>query len=161
MTVKGASLDEGVQFEEPDALIRWGAPVAELMTAFTTNGLGGPRRVTAGYYAAACRLFGGLKTQVGFHFAPQSDEGALKELELFDNGQREIEQSYQLFHQKLVERFGPPKVQRRGTLGVNLPHCEWRMGAVSITHYAMDRFGPEEHLNIRKDRRAFWRNMFP
>jgi hypothetical protein len=151
-------LDKGFPLEAPDVSIRWGASVTDLVTAFTERGFSEPRRVTPGYYTAVCQALGGLKVQVGFHFEPQSDEGRLGELEIFDNGEREIERSYRLFHERLVQQFGVPTREDRGPLGESMPNCEWRSGSTTVMHYAMDRFGPEEHLRIRKGG-AGWSNM--
>lgn len=158
MTARDATLHAGFRLDEPNVSIAWGASVADVLKAFADLGLGEPRRVAAGYYTSACRALGGLNVQVGFRFEPQTDAGALRELELFDNGEPEIARSYQLFQEKLVQRFGLPTIERPGPLGQSMPDCEWRLGAVTITHYAMDRFGPEEHLRIRKGGASVWRN---
>ncbi len=158
MTRNGGTLEDGLRLEEPDVWIRWGASVTEVLNALTHSGLSEPQRVTAGYYTSSCRALGGLKVQVGFHFEPESDAGVLQELELFDNGEREIERSYRLFHEKLVQQFGNPMREEPGPLGESMPNCEWRVGSVSVMHYVMDRFGPEEHLRIRRRAASVWRN---
>jgi len=129
--------------------------MADFLKAFTNEGQVAPRLVAPGYYVARCQILGGLGAQVGFHFEPKNDDGRLKELELFDNGEHDIEKSYQVFHERLVQVFGEPQEEKRGACGASMPDREWHVGPVSVVHYVMDRFGPEEHLTVRKERSAF------
>jgi hypothetical protein len=150
MTVGKSDLSVGFRLEDPAVLVPWGASVEDLLSTFRAQGHA-PRRVTASYYTAAGRLFGGTEAKIGFHFGRWESPDGLEHVELFDNGEREIEKSYQVFHRSLVEQFGEPTVREPGDLGPSMPYCEWRVGSVRILHYVMDRFGPEEHLTLRKN----------
>lgn len=148
-------LANGFQLETPDLWLPWDITMAELLKAFNKQRQVAPRLVAPGYYVARCQMFGGLDAQVGFHFEPKNDIGLLKELELFDNGERDIERSYQVFDERLVQLFGEPNDEKRGACSTSMPDREWHVGSVSIVHYVMDRFGPEEHLVIRKEPSTF------
>jgi hypothetical protein len=149
------NLSAGFQFERPDLWIPWDTTLADFRRAFAHHTGNAPRLVAPGYYVARCQVLGGLVAQVGFHFEPSSDAGQLKELELFDNGEPDIEASYRVFHEGLVRLFGQPVKQKPSACGVSMPDCEWHVGSVSIAHYIMDRFGPEEHLRFRKEPSPF------
>jgi hypothetical protein len=144
------SLSKGFRIEDPEVLIAWGSPVAEVLEAFATKGAAEPRQVTPLYYTAPCTILGGLRCEVGFHFEGKGSSSSLKKIELFGNGERNIETSYRVFQDRLLKHFGSPTIEKAGTLGVSMPDCRWRVGSVAILHYAMDRFGPEEHLWIEK-----------
>jgi hypothetical protein len=152
---KRRDLAKGFQLETPDLWLSWDTTAAQLLEAFTKQRQVAPRLVAPGYYVARCHVLGGLGAQVGFHFEPKNDAGLLKELELFDNGERDIERSYQVFHERLVQLFGEPNEEKRSACGGSMPDREWHVGSVSIVHYVMDRFGPEEHLIVRRERSAF------
>lgn len=121
-----------------------------MLGEFARLGWEQPVRVAPGYYTSECWVFGGLRVKIGFHFRPQTETGRLRELEFFDNGEKDICRSYELFHASLLRVFGPPTSTCRGDLGHAMPACEWRLGRVSIRHFTIDRFGPEEHLRFRQ-----------
>ena len=148
-------LAKGFQLETPNFWLPWDITMAEFLKAFTNQRQVAPRLVAPGYYVARCQIFGGLGAQVGFHFEPKNDAGLLKELELFDNGETDIEKSYHVFHERLVQLLGEPHEEKRGACGASMADREWHVGPVSIVHYVMDRLGPEEHLRVRKERSAF------
>jgi hypothetical protein len=145
----------GVQLEMPALWIPWDVSVRDFLKLFTDNKQSVPRLVASGYYVARCHILHGLNTQVGFHFEPANDGGRFNELELFDNGENDIEKSYRVFHERLVYLFGEPTKRTGGTFSVSMPTCEWRLGSVNILHYVTDRFGPEEHVRIRKRQLTF------
>ncbi len=144
------SLSKGFQIEDPDVLVAWGSPVAEVLRAFVTKGAGEPRQVTQLYYTARCMILGGLWCEVGFHFEAKGSSSSLKKIELFGNGERDIETSYRVFQDRLLKHFGSPTIEKPGTLGVSMPDRRWHVGSVVILHYVIDRFGPEEHLSIER-----------
>jgi hypothetical protein len=150
MTGSKSELALGLRLEDPAVLIPWGASIDEVLGMFRAHGRDEPRKVTASYYTSATRLVGGTRVKVGFHFGRKEAPAGLEQFELFDNGEREIEKSYQLFHRSLVEQFGEPSLQRAGDLGASMPYCEWRAGSVQLVHYVIDRFGPEEHVTLGK-----------
>jgi hypothetical protein len=82
---------------------------------------------------------------IGFHFEPQN--GQLNELEFFrmkyDNQQKSLT-NFKFFH----IRFGQPTSATKENEGFN--NYEWRINDVQIVHYVFDRFGPEEHMRIKK-----------
>jgi len=120
------------------------------LKAFAAAGAGAPRQVTPLYYIARGTVLGGLQCQVGFHFEAKGSSSSLNKIQLFDNGERDIEASYRAFQDRLLQQFGPPTIQKAGALSSSMPDCEWRVGPARILHYVMDRFGPEEHLWIHK-----------
>jgi hypothetical protein len=121
------SVRKGLTLEEPSIRIPWGIRQPDLRALFAdTGGHAGLRLVTQGYYVARCRALGGLDTQVGFHFRPQSENGILAELEFFDSGQRQLEASYKLYQQHLEQVFGPPSRTQGGSFSAELPSHEWR-----------------------------------
>src|SRR5207249_6586787 len=150
-----SEIAQGIQLEAPHLWIPWDMTMAEFIQVFADHTQAAPRLVSPGDYVARCQLLRGLVAQVGFHFEPSDTAGRLNELELFDNGERDIEQSYRLFHERLVRVFGEPSKHRTGALGTWMPDCQWRIGSVTIVHYVMDRFGPREHLRFRKGRAIF------
>ena len=145
----------GIQLETPALWIPWGIGVREFAKTFTDTTQSVLRLVAPGYYVARCQILQGLVTHVGFHFEPANDSGHFNELELFDNGEEDIEKSYRLFHDRLVQAFGKPNRRRDGAVSPSMPECEWNVGPVTIVHYVVDRFGPEEHLRFRKGTFAF------
>jgi hypothetical protein len=87
-----------------------------------------------------------LTHKLGFHFEPRSG-GRLVELEFFRDSYQNLGASYRDFQERFEREFGPPSKTKPGDQG--LPSHEWIMGAVSIHHFILDRFGPEEHMRVR------------
>lgn len=123
--------------------VPWGISTEELVDLLPSP----PRRVTGGYYTIACTSLGGLHHQLGFHFRPRPS-GRLRELEFFRTAYPDINDSFQQFQRHLVATFGEPAEQFDGDQG--LPGYTWKLGPAQIQHYVFDRFGPEEHVRIRR-----------
>jgi hypothetical protein len=85
---------------------------------------------------------------VGFHFRPQSETGALAELEFFDNGSHDLQASFAVYQRHLELAFGKPSHTSAGSFSSDMPSYEWRRGRLRVSHFVMDRFGPEEHVRI-------------
>jgi hypothetical protein len=56
--------------------------------------------------------------------------------------------SFREFQEHLVDVFGPPL--RTWGSQKTFPAHRWLIEDVGIYHYVIDRFGPEEHLEMRK-----------
>lgn len=143
------------QLESPDLNVSWGIRPADLEARFRGHAPAVElRRVRAGYYVAPCRALKGLRTMIGFHFRPLADEGVLNELEFYDNGSRDLEASFALYQLHLERTFGPPSRVSPGQFSAELPSYEWRIKRLRVSHWVMERFGPEEHVRIL--RRSVW-----
>jgi len=105
------------------------------------------RRVTDGYYTTPCRVLRDLAIMIGFHFAPRS-AGRLAYFELFRTRYDDLQASFDEFQVHLEQSFGKPTIQERSASG--FPAYRWEFGDVAVFHYVFDRFGPEEHVEIRK-----------
>ncbi len=141
----------GLELEDPRVTVPWGIRPPELWGLFRSSGREDLLRlVTDGYIVLRCRTLGGLETQLGFHFTPRSEKGRLAELELFDNGQKDLKASYDLYESHLEQLFGRPSRSKPGTVAADLPWHEWRTRGVRVRHYVMERFGPEEHLRATR-----------
>src|SRR6267142_2259941 len=125
--IVNASLSRGFRIEDPDVLAPWGSSVAAVLKAFAAAGAGAPRQVTPLYYIARGTVLGGLQCQVGFHFEAKGSSSSLNKIQLFDNGERDIEASYRAFQDRLLQQFGPPTIQKAGALSSSMPDCEWRV----------------------------------
>lgn len=137
-------LTRGFQIEEPNVLVRWGISEKELVELLGTHGL---RPITGGYYTISCSSLGGLRHELGFHFTPRA-HGRLTELEFFRRTAKELQSSFAEFQHYFEKNFGPPAQSADGL--ENFPSHKWLMGPVEIVHYVIDRFGPEEHMRIRR-----------
>lgn len=145
----------GFRLESPALTIAWGIRPAELEATFHREAPGVDLiRVRAGYYVARCTALGGLRTMVGFHFSPLADDGALSEIEFYDNGSAELAESFAVYQRHLEATFGPPSAVRAGFFSPDLPSYEWRKGRVRAAHFVVERFGPEEHVRVL--RRPWW-----
>ena len=141
----------GLELEDPRLTIRWGIRPGELRSLFRDSGCEDLlRSVTEGYIVLRCRALAGLETQLGLHFRPRSEEGRLAELEFFDNGQKELRASYDLYQSHLEHAFGRPSRSKPGLCAEDLPSHEWRTRGIRVSHYVMERFGPEEHVRVRR-----------
>lgn len=136
-------LSEGFQIEEPDTFVLWGMTEMELLTTLPIT----PKHVTTGYYVIDCTSLSGLHHALGFHFRPR-ENGALRELEFFRRSYPDLRESYAEFQRHLETAFGIPVSESPGDQG--LPNCTWQSGGATIRHYVLDRFGPEEHVNISR-----------
>jgi len=127
--------------EDPSVVVPWGASETELEAL-----LPGVRRVTRAYYTLPVAVLGGLRCMLGFHF--RGADGGLSELEFFRTSYADRRASYDEFQRHFEAVFGPPSSSRPG--GEGFSSHEWRLPGVSIVHYVRDRFGPEEHMRIRR-----------
>lgn len=142
--VDPADISKGLQLEDPPAFVRWGIREHELSAALEGNNL---RRVTDGYHTMPCRVLDGLTIMIGFHFAPRS-AGRLAYFELFRAQYDDLQASFDEFQAHLEQTFGKPSVKEASPSGFSA--FRWEFGDVAVFHYVFDRFGPEEHVEIRK-----------
>jgi hypothetical protein len=153
-TVKPSATNDalalGLQLDDPNAFVRWGIGEDDLVRLVGTERL---KRVTDGYYTMSCKSLGGLAHRLGFHFLPR-EGGRLAYLEFFQPQPQDLARSFDEFQRHLVAAFdepnsyGQPFVEEPGKR--RLPSCRWQIGDVEVLHFVLDRFGPEEHLTIRK-----------
>lgn len=133
----------GFTLEDPLVTVPWTVTVAELRRLL------GPRlrEVTRGYFTVTCRSLGGIEHELGFHFVPR-DGDQLAELEFFRRSYADQRRSFDEFQRHFEAEFGPPDHTRPGTEG--FPQHEWTVPGATIVHYVINRFGPEEHMRIRR-----------
>ncbi len=137
-------LADGLPVEQPAVVIPWHIREAELRELVGEAAL---THVTRGYFTTTCTLLGGLRLSVGFHFTPRT-QGRLREFELFRQFQTPLRGSYAEFQRHLESALGlPTHTENRES---DYPSHEWRTSGVSVVHYVLDRFGPEEHVRFRK-----------
>jgi len=135
---------EGFQIERPALIIPWGTSEAEFQQTFSELNL---RCVTHGYFTADCTVLEGLPIKLGFHFYPRG-RGRLTELEFFRSSYRDLAASYREFQEHLEITFGPPTMTT-GDSG-SFPAHTWRLPGADVVHLVLDRFGPEEHVRIKR-----------
>jgi len=137
-------ISKGFQIEQPRLLIPWGIREAQLRQIFQGHVL---RHITDGYYTTSCISLSGLSHELGFHFNPRVG-GVLVEYEFFRRSYPDQAASYAEFQRHLEATFGSPTISSAGSEG--FPTQVWRIDDAEIAHYVFDRFGPEEHVMIRK-----------
>jgi hypothetical protein len=137
-------IDKGFQIRSPNIFVPWGIDEKTLTELFEGQKL---KHVTSGYYTASCTSLDNLKCMIGFHFEPRS-KGKLKELEFFRNEYKDQQKSFDDFQRCFSGSFGEPTITTKGTDGFN--NYEWRLNNIQIVHFVFDRFGPEEHMRIKK-----------
>jgi hypothetical protein len=137
-------ISKGFQIEQPELFIPWKVSETELQKIFGGQLL---RHVTHGYFTTHCISLGGLSHELGFHFHPRGG-GVLIELEFFRTSYADQAGSYQEFQQHLEKTFGQPVTTTSGTEG--FPSHTWKFPGAEIVHFVYDRFGPEEHVRIKK-----------
>ena len=135
-------LRQGFEIERPAISISWGISEAELQELLAKTP---PRRVTRRYFTLPVTVLGGLQCMLGFHFR---DPGHLSELEFFRTAYPDQAASFDEFQQHFESSFGKPSRATDGDEG--FPNYEWRLPGATIHHYVFDRFGPEEHMRIRR-----------
>lgn len=126
----------------PDVFVPWGIGEAELQTLLPSA-----RKVTRGYFTLDCVSLGGLRHMIGFHFDPRR-AGRLVELEFFRASYPDQHASFANFQRHLESTFG--HAERSGPGDSGFPWYEWDLGGTQIQHLVFDRFGPEEHVRIRR-----------
>jgi len=137
-------ISKGFQIEQPPVFVPWNIHEKELLDLFPEHAL---RYITHGYYTTSCISLGGLSHELGFHFHPR-DGGVLIEFEFFRRTYPDQAASYAEFQRHLESTFGAPTVSAPGSEG--LPSCTWRLPGAELVHFIYDRFGPEEHVRLRK-----------
>ncbi len=139
----------GLTLEQPELRIRWGIRPRALQAVFEEAApSAGLKRVTAGYYVVRCTALRGLRTMMGFHFQPQSDDGTLVEVEFFDNGLTELRASFSLYQDHLEKTFGRPSRVSANSRSAEFRSYLWWRGRVRVSQWVRDRFGPEEHVRV-------------
>jgi hypothetical protein len=128
---------------DPPVAVPWGISEVELQELL------GPhlRHVTKGYYTKTSTSFPRLTHELGFHFEPRVG-GRLVELEFFRRSYADPNASFSEFQAAFEAHFGTPLRSHPGEGG--FPSCEWVVGSVSISHFILERFGPEEYMRVRR-----------
>ena len=138
------NIEVGFQIESPNIFVPWKIGENELTALFVGSTLD---KVANGYFTVECEALGRMRIKVGFHFTPRQS-GVLTELEFFRNYHLSLEISYYEFQHHLESTFGKPSAQELGSAGFQ--SYAWKRETVEIVHYVFDRFGPEEHVRIKK-----------
>lgn len=137
-------IESGFKIESPSVFVPWNISESKLASLFNSHHL---RRVTHGYYTIACTSLGGLQSHLGFHFDPRRN-GVLTELEFFRDQSMDLRESFREFQTHLEKSFGKPADRTVGAEG--FPNVRWIAGSCEVVHFVFDRFGPEEHVRIRR-----------
>ncbi|KAB2877580.1 hypothetical protein F9K33_16115 [bacterium] len=138
------TIDNGFKIDHPDVFVPWDIEEKQLMKLFNGQRL---VNVSTGYYTIDSESLNGLKCTIGFHFEPRKS-GLLKELEFFRANYTDQVKSYEEFQRHFEQAFGRPTQTSVGTEGFN--DHSWVFAKVSIFHFVFDRFGPEEHMRIKR-----------
>lgn len=138
------NIQEGFKIDEPDIFIPWKIDEQSLTQRLNEHDL---KHVTAGYYTISCKTLNGLICILGFHFEPRKN-GFFNELEFFRTDYSNQEKSFNDFQTHFESEFGKPSLESDGDEGFK--NYLWNLGNVQIVHYVFDRFGPEEHMRIKK-----------
>lgn len=139
-------INKGFKIDKPDVFVNWDINEIELKTLFREYEL---KQVTTGYYTTNCSSLNGLNCILGFHFEPRKN-GILKELEFFRTDFSNKKKSFDDFQIHFEKSFGKPTNSTRGNEGFN--NYVWNFKEVQIVHFVYDRFGPEEHMRIKKSK---------
>jgi hypothetical protein len=137
-------LRNGFTIDNPPVAVPWSTSEAQLQNLFGSL----LRHVTDGYWVAKVDVLGGLRCNLGFHFHQRP--GVLTELEFFRDSYADQSASFEEFQRYFEAVFGAPVSRKPGTEG--FPECRWVVPGAEIVHYVFDRFGPEEHMRIRRRR---------
>lgn len=128
--------------EDPAVTVPWDITADELIQLFASFS---PRRVTHRYITLPVRVLGGLHCMLGFHF---QDQRGLSELEFYRTAYPDLRASFEEFQRYFEQAFGPPLQKEAGDAGFN--SYTWHVPGASIIHFVLDRFGPEEHMRIKR-----------
>jgi hypothetical protein len=137
-----AAIWRGFRIEQPSIFVPWGISEGRLQQLFVGLPL---RHVSSGYFVASCVFLGGLEHELGFHF----DGERLSELEFFRASyQGDLPGSFADFQHRLRATFGRPTITSAGDDG--FPAYTWLLLGGEVVHSVVNRFGPEEHVRIRR-----------
>jgi hypothetical protein len=132
----------GFTLDAPSITVPWDSSESDLQRLVGSR----LRYVTTGYWAAPVEALGGLRCQLGFHF--DKDRGLLEELEFFRASYTDPQSSFDEFQAHFERVFGKPTETADGREG--FPSYRWIVSGVEISHLVRDRFGPEEHMRVRR-----------
>jgi len=135
----------GFKIDKPDIFVDWNITEKDLQKLFSNSDL---EKVTTGYFTANCESLSGLFCMIGFHFEPRKD-GVLRELEFFRTDYFDLNRSFSDFQKHFENSFGKPNKISHGNEGFN-NNYKWNLNGIQIVHFVFDRFGPEEHMRIKK-----------
>jgi hypothetical protein len=138
------NIQEGYKIDEPDIFITWDIDEQTLTEKLNGHDF---KHVTTGYYTIPCKSLNGLSCMLGFHFEPRKN-GILSELEFFRTDYSDQKKSFNDFQTHFEKEFGKPTSKSDGNEGFK--NYAWNFESVQIVHYVFDRFGPEEHMRIKK-----------
>ena len=138
------NIQSGFQIDTPNIFVPWNINGGQLESLFKTHDL---NHVTTGYYTIKSESLNGLKCNIGFHFKP-ANEGLLKEFEFYFETGEKLENTFKQFQYHFEREFGKPGKQMHGYPGYS--DFEWILDDIQIIHRVIDRFGPEEHMRIKK-----------
>lgn len=137
-------IEKGFQIDQPNIFVPWDIDEKTLRDLFKGQDL---KYVTTGYYTVNSTSLDISNCMLGFHFDPRSN-GRLNELEFFRINYDNQQKSFDEFQNAFTHSFGQPSSTTKGNEGFN--NYEWRLNDVQIVHYVFDRFGPEQHMRIKK-----------
>ncbi len=137
-------INSGFQIEQPNIFVPWKIDEKTFIDLFNGKDL---KHITTGYYTIKCKSLNSLNCMIGFHFEPRKN-GKLNELEFFRTNYDNQQKSFDEFQYSFTNAFGQPTSITKGDEGFN--NYQWRLNDVQIVHYIFDRFGPEEHMRIKK-----------
>ena len=138
------NIEEGFQIDTPYVFVPWAISQRELKKLLGRHGL---RHIAMGYFTSSCVSLDGMNHELGFHFDPPTSN-ELSELEFFLKAYPNQKKSYETFQFHFEKEFGKPTEVHPGSEGFDT--CIWRIGSIEIAHSIYDRFGPEEHMTIRR-----------
>ena len=168
------NIQNGFQIEEPNVYVPWDTDEKGLESLLSRYGL---NKVNDGYYCISCKSLGGLPHELGFHFEKKENrdkkenlekyiksigtiiktirpsynparDGKISELEFFRKEYPNLKESFEEFQSYFEKSFGKPTFSKLEKSGFT--YNEWILQDIRIFHYVIDRFGPEEHMRIRK-----------
>ncbi len=137
-------ISKGFKIDKPDIFVDWNIHENDLQKLFFDFDL---KKVTTGYFTADCKSLNGLVCKIGFHFEPRKN-GVLKELEFFRIDYKDQKKSFTEFQTYFENSFGKPDKKTPENEGFS--NYEWNLNGIQIVHFVFDRFGPEEHMRIKK-----------
>ena len=135
-------ISSGFQIEQPELFIPWKVSETDLQKIFDGRLLVSSRMVISPRIAFSR----GLSHQLGFHFNPQGG-GVLIELEFFRTSYADLSGCIRV-SAAVEQTFGQPTTTTPGSEG--FPSHTWRLSNAEVVHFVYDRFGPEEHVRIKK-----------